>query len=423
MKKLFSLVLALSLLLCCALPTAALGHTEEKYLSDTLTLAGSGFDGVRMLTVSVIEELYNSGLGYEGEYSMMTSGSVFTKHTFTGVRLYELLLHEGLDDALPDSTPVKFISKDGYTILMTLGEIRTSNRGRYSAKDGALEEAELPVIVAFASDGEALLGPTGTESVYTRFEAEDGYIEGADNIGGPLRLIMGQTSSYEFNAPNCAKWLSAIVVGDQGNYVYSRETESGDAPAEPDRSGDWTHQGTQSGFRLKITGSEAVGTVYLSLAELESMTEGIVREYFAASAGRSAYEGITLEYLVCRYLRSGLDVPGKVTVKAGDGYSKSVDVGMVMNGIDSMYQPGEHRDVILAWAIDGAPLVPSQDSEGYNGANAFGPLRLVVENTISMWVKNVSEIVIGEETASTFTLYRSEACAAAAAEFYQNLSK
>lgn len=404
MKKLISLLMSLILILGCAQLCFASGtgyHTESSYLDDTLTLAGSGFDGVRELTVRAVEALYSDpDIGYENIYSTMTSGSVFSKHTFTGVRLYELLINEGMKKDLPDTTSVKLISKDGYTINLTLGDIRTG-RNRYASKGGDMEEQGLPALVAFASNSVPLVGPTGTESVYKRFDEQDGYDESAENIGGPLRLILGQTSSYEFNAPMCAKWLSAIVVGDDNGYVYSRKTDAEADNTEPDRTGDWTHAGKEPDFTLKISGSEAKGTVYLSLSELESMTEGTVREYYAASAGRNAYEGVTLKYLVMSFLGEDISQPTSVTVKAPDGYTKKVDVKTLLEGVDSFYQPGKHRDVLLAWAVDGAPLVENESSEGYNGKNGNGPLRLVVENTISMWVKSVSEIVIGDETGYT----------------------
>ena len=399
-KRILPLVLALALLLGCFVfaDAAASKHTEDKYLRDTLTLAGSGFDSVRTLTVAAIEAAADDpALGYENEYSLMTSGGVFSKHVFSGVRLYELLVSEGLDASLPDPTPVKFISKDGYTIPSTLGALR-GGLSRYSARGGELEESGLPVIAAFASDGVPLVGPTGTESVYLRFDESMGYVEAADNVGGPLRLVMGQESADEFNAPNCSKWLAAVVVGDADGYVYSRVSDAELDDSEPDRTGDWTHQGAQADFRLKIGGTEAKANVSLSLAELEAMTEGIVRENYAASAGRNAYEGVTLPYLVSLYLADGLEAPTSVTVRAADGYTKSLDAASVMGGMDSFYQPGKHRDLLLAWAIDGSPLVPGETSPGYDGTNAFGPIRLIAENTISLWVKNVSEIMIGEAT-------------------------
>lgn len=146
-------------------------------------------------------------------------------------------------------------------------------------------------------------------------------------------MVMGMTGSREFNAPNCAKWLAAIVVGDAGDYVFSREVTGTEMP-EIAQGGDWTHGNQYPDWTLTITGSEAVETV-LSLAEFESLREGVERAYCAASSG--------------------------------------------------------------CYAINGAPMVYDTASEGYNGENAFGPVRLVVENTISAWVKNVAVIILGEE--------------------------
>lgn len=379
-------------------------HQETNYLTDTLTLAGSGFGEVRTLTVAAIEGLYAEGdtsLAYTGEYSMMTSGSVFSRHTYTGLQLYPLMLREGLDENLPDSTPVQLIAKDGYCIYMNLGDLRSGKYGRYTAKGGVLEESGLPVLVAFASDGRALVGPTGTESVYKEFTEADGFDEECDNIGGPLRLITGQTSSYEFNAPNCAKWLAAVVVGDANGYVYHRDSGELIDDSQPDQSGDWTHNGSQADFRLVISGTEANGIHELSLAELEN-DQRRLRQYFAASGGRFAFEGLPLNVLISEYLAPGLDSPSQIKIKAADGMVKTVNPEIVNQGVDSFYQPGQHRDVLLAWAVDGSPLVPDENSAGYDGTNGFGPLRLVVENTISLWVKNVTEIVIGEENTSPY---------------------
>ena len=78
------------------------------------------------------------------------------------------------------------------------------------------------------------------------------------------------------------------------------------------------------------------------------MAEGTVRQYFAASAGRNAYEGVTLRYLVQQYLAEGLSASTRVTVKSPDGYAKQVDLSQLSGGIGSLYQPGETRDILLA---------------------------------------------------------------------------
>lgn len=422
MKKLISLILILALV--CA-PWAALAYDDgalhtayqgsgsvygaDSYLYDTLTLAGRGMGGVFRYTVADLESMARDetlGLRYENTYSLMTSGKVFSTARMTGLKLYPLLLSCGMDETLPDDTPVKCVSKDGYTIAFTLGDLRDDGRyGRYaSMTEPVPEETGLPVMIAFASNGLPLVGPTGDEPAYKIFTDAEGYSDEADNIGGPIRLVMGQTASTEFNAPNCSKWLAAVVVGDPDGYAYIRDTGAAPDDSEPEQDGDWTHPaGTMDDYTLTVTGSEASGTAVLTVYELEAMRESAVRQYYACSAGKNGYEGILLRDLVIKYLAPGLEAPTSVTVVAEDGYTKSVDMDGLMHGIDSHYQPGKHRDMLLAYAIDGAPMVRDKDSAGYNGSNAYGPVRLVVENTVSAWVKNVSRIILGAEEAYPFS--------------------
>ena len=245
-------------------------------------------------------------------------------------------------------------------------------------------------------------GPTGVEPVYREFAVADGYNEAADNVGGPIRLVVGQSGTGDYNAPNCIKWLAAIVVGDAGSYRYTRVTDNSALDDPVPTGGDWTHH--QAGYEaylsrtLTISGSEADKTV-LTLADLEALSKGRVRDYFAASGGRNVYEGVSLKQLLSAYLADGVEKPSAITVIAADGYAVHLDVEQVWSGIDSFYQPGERREIMLAYAVDGAPLVDNAAAVGYNGANAYGPLRLVVENTVSQWVKNVDCIVIGQEEA------------------------
>ncbi|MGE4484615.1 MAG: hypothetical protein AB7C97_05825 [Oscillospiraceae bacterium] len=386
-------------------------YGSDSYLYDTLTLAGSGMESVQSFTVKDLESLAEDeslNLGYWNTYSMLTSGSIFTAPSFSGIKLYDLLLYAGMDKDLPDSTPVKAVSKDGYTISFTLGQIRSEEYSFFSGKEMADAEVNgLPVIIAFGTNGYPLVGPTGTEPVTKRFEAADGYIETADNVGGSMRLIVGQTAADEFNAPNCAKWLAAVVVGDAAGYVYSRQTVDIDGSAEPATGGDWTHKGAAMNYTVTIKGTEAKDTV-LTLGQMESMTDCTARGYYAASAGKYAFEGIVLRQLIEKYLEDGVTVPSKITVVSVDGYKKQLDVADVINGIDSNYQPGKHKDVILAYAVDSAPLVAGKEDADYNGYNAYGPMRLIVENTISGWVKSVKEIIIGDDISS---LTRGDFCA------------
>lgn len=379
-------------------------YSKIDYLYDTLTLAGSGMPDVTTYTVLQLENLaFTTNLGYQNTYSLVTSGNDYTRPVMTGVKAYDFLVYAGMDKNLPDSTPVKFISKDGYAITLTLGQLRTGYSRYASLTAVTAEETNLPVLVSFGSNGLPLVGPTGTQAVYQEFTAADGYSQTADNIGGPLRLTLGQSFVGENNASYNSKWLAAIIIGNADGYVYSRETVAATTDDTVPNGGNWTHN--QTGYNkylsntLVISGSEAKAAE-LTVADLESLNSYIVRQYFAASGGRNVYEGVVLRDLITDYLVDGMNTPSKITIVAQDGYAVTIDVNDIINGIESFYQPGKHRDIILAYAIDGVPLVTDDKDTLYNDSNAYGPLKLIVENTGSQWVKSVAQIIIGN---STFT--------------------
>ena len=164
------------------------------------------------------------------------------------------------------------------------------------------------------------------------------------------------------------------------------------------KKGQWTHDKAPfdkySKTTLKVSGSGVKETREYTLAELEKKQS--IKDSFGASNGISGYQGVILRELVKENLKDGIDKPGSITVTGKDGYSTTLDVNDVMNGIESKYQQGEKRDVIIAYSVNGAPLVADEKANGFNGENGFGPMRLVVENQVSKWVKSVREIKIGE---------------------------
>ncbi len=678
--------LALCLCFCLLLPALALGaghapalrtdarwagsvYAQSRYIYDTVTFTGTGLGQETVLSVKALEALALGPLGLTQRYSLMTRGSVFAVHEMTGVRLYDLLRTLGMAEDLPEDTRVTIVAKDGYKTPMLLRHLKADYGLYTSPQDEEPVQAGLPVLLSLASDGAPLVGPTGDEEVSARFDADRGYVEGADNAGGPARLTIGQKSAGDYNAPSNAKWVARVVVGDEAGYTrpqgeaaqrealtvtvhsggeqtvtrwtpgqveaFAQERaahrvrgyqgdgrfyegadlwqflavqaglpgyegqaalrfEDGDSlsldlaylrnasgsyadytvdlegatipdahpmlayaadgeanaqgrlyaalPRRPGmletpmlravaaidvyvgergtlhtgeaaqkvlqltgegltqeagytvgeleadaslaftqgsyrgaglyallrragltvdaervtvigeteetigldelqaleaplllayardgeplgedgplmlaghdrtvtnvralrvsaKAGQWHHDGgvyseylTQT---LRITGPQAV-EAELTLAQLQSGYTPL-RMAFAASGGKNGYEGVALRELIQAHLKPGVKTPSAITVVAADGYRAAISVEDVMHGIESSYQPGAFREVLLAWAIDGAPLVPGEHSAGFTGENGYGPLRLVVENTISSWVKGVREIVIGEE--------------------------
>ncbi|MDO4545918.1 MAG: hypothetical protein Q4C25_07150 [Bacillota bacterium] len=665
------LVIVMMLATACGAEKSALhiNHSEDEfygsgdYVFSTVTFSGSEMESETVYSVKQLEEMTeDESLAYEGLYSMLTRGSIFSQHEMTGLRLYELLLETGLDEEASDDTEVKVVSADGYTTILTLGEIRESTDNTYDSMEVTEPvEESVPVILAFGSDGIPLTGPVGSRQPGEDVPEEEGFDEASENVGGPVRLIAGQKAPDEFNAPDNAKWVREIIVGDdtdydkhsgaaaeenclavtvtdedgsiideksftyaeiegfegtEANYYgeenyysgvdlweflasslefasregtveftgqdgtteeidieyfrnlkgdYSGYTTSKDGltitnvkpalgysvngqPSEdgiyallpaakgyeksskavpvtaitlkltgentlsenpygnskivingegvdeettltvnqlerysdlivtdgtqmgislaglleeigltvdaddvtvkgeseatytyeqlqkdrdgiflvtrengqpPEtggpvklgdvnnvsmitvgiKDGQWTHsQKPYSKFlnsKLKISGSEAAETRKYTLQELEDY-EYTVKDSFGSSKGVDGYQGVILRELIKDNLKEGVERPSKITVIGRDGYKTELSVDDVFNGIDSKYQQGEHRDVILAYSLNGEPLVRNENSDGFNGENGHGPLKLIVENQISKWVKNVKEIRIGE---------------------------
>lgn len=62
-------------------------YGTKAYLSSTLTLSGTGMKSEKAVTVEDIEKTaYCSSVGYQGIYSLMTSGGRFSKHEIRGRR-------------------------------------------------------------------------------------------------------------------------------------------------------------------------------------------------------------------------------------------------------------------------------------------------------------------------------------------------
>jgi len=199
-------------------------YGKGNYVFSTVTFTGSGMDRETVLSVKEIEELAydnDKDLGHEEKYSLLTSGSVFSESTFTGVKLYETLLYLGMDKNLSDDTRITVVSSDGYTMVMTLEEIKSSKYCRFgSASNPKVEEESLPVLLSFGSGGLPLVGPTGSEDTGKEMTEKDGFEEEAQNTGGPVKLTIGQKTCDDFNAPKNAKWVKEVIVGDPYDHTF-----------------------------------------------------------------------------------------------------------------------------------------------------------------------------------------------------------
>jgi len=197
-------------------------YGKGNYVYDTVTFTGNGMGKETVLSVKKLEQLAydkNKDLGYQNRYSMLTSGSEFSEHEFTGVKLYDLLISLGMSRKLDGNTSVTVSSADGYMVSFTLDELKSESYCCFtSMSDDQPSEKGIPVLLSFGSDGVPLVGPTGSEETGKTMSSSEGFDEKADNTGGPVRLIVGQQEASEYNAPRDAKWVTKVIVGENKDY-------------------------------------------------------------------------------------------------------------------------------------------------------------------------------------------------------------
>lgn len=383
-------------------------YGSAEYLDQTVLIAGNVIPEEKTFSVAELEKLINENpnLEYSGYYSLMSSGGEFHYHEYYGIKLYEFLKYCGLDDSCAGDTPIKVVSVDGFSYEMKWEEIKNSTDNTYENKGDAMAKySNVPKILAFASDGQPLVGPVGSTELGHVFTAEEGYIEEAENVGGPLRLVFGQKQPDSSNAPKNIQWVRQIIVGDD-DYQKAHEEmleaeqllRSNHEIVIDETVGTWNHfnepYSKHLQDELKIYGNGVKEERVYTLSDLESNEASTLINSFGASCGVNVYKGIKLKDIISENLKEEYDKPSKIYVESIDGYKTEINVDDVLNGVDSKYQLGENRDVIIAYAINGNPLVSGKDDLGFDGNNGSGSLQLVVENQISKWVKHVVAIEI-----------------------------
>lgn len=383
-------------------------HTYEPYNSPKYTdyeiiIHGNAMDREVRYKVSEIEKM--DDIKYEGEYSLSNSEYFWYYNTYKGVELLELLKKAGLNMNLPNSTPIQFITADNYNFApMTLGEIKDYSLYGYYEKDATdlgdgkfdgnvvkpLKDG-LPPLVAYGFNGYP----------YVIRPSDEGFNPGLGNDGGPLRVIFGKTSYNDTNGSNQVQFLKEIIVGG-GSAISNGDITGGTGestmkPIDPNSS--WNHNtGLYKQYLnepvLRITGSQVKEPVTLSLAQIQTLTQYAIRDIYTGDGIRE-FEGIVLWDLISKAvgLKDGVDNPN-VRVFSGANYNQILRSNeQLINGVDN--SKGENKKIILGYAVDGYPLVPNEGSQGYAFNNANGPLRLIIEENKSMWVKWVDCIVVG----------------------------
>jgi len=341
-------------------PYAHLKPPYDQYADDELKISGTGVRKEHTVAVGELEFMQN--YIFTGEYCLAKSETEKESAVYRGIDIYNYLRREVGFTAGADT--ITFKAADGSSQTFGLDEI---------AKTDYINEitgaGNLKVMLAFGKNEKPLVPDKDAE----------GYVAEAGNDGGPLRLIIGQTAPGDLNRGKSVKNVTEIIVnasaGDSWKHNYGVYTQHLDLPV------------------LRVTGSQVREPRTFSLRQLEALDDYIIRDIYM---GETEVEGVIMWNLIKDVvgLADGVTTPSSIRVFAGPQYNQLHNVSQVMNGV--VNSQGLTKEIILGYAINGYPLVPHASSPGYINNNEFGPLRVIVEENVSLWTKWVDCIVVGE---------------------------
>lgn len=378
-------------------------YNDSKYTDYEIIIHGDKIDKEVRYTVSDIEKMKD--IQIEEEYSLSNSEYFWYYNKYKGVTLWELLLKAGIEPNIDESTSIQFIAADNYNFApMTIKEIKDSSLYGYYEKDASDKgdgtfnggtvkplHSGMPVMVAYGFNGYP----------YVTRPTDDGFNPGLGNDGGPLRVIFGKTSYNDTNGSNQVQFIKEIIIGG-GTPISTSTGGSGDGETtykDVAANSSWDHN--QSVYVeyldmpvLRITGSQVKEPVTLTLRQIESMKQYAIRDVYSGDGIREL-EGVILWDIISKVvgLKDGVETPS-IRVFSGQNYNQILRSNeQVINGV--LNSQGKLKEIILAYAVEGYPLVPNEGSTGYVNNNAYGPLRLIIEENKSMWVKWIDCIVVG----------------------------
>lgn len=379
-------------------------YDDPKYTDYEIIIHGDEMDKEVRYTVSEIEAM--DDIKHQDEYSLSNSEYFWYYNTYKGVILWDLLLKSGIDPDIDENTSVQFIAADNYNFApLTIKDIKDDSLYGYYEKnaedlgdgtfDGSKEEplhTGMPVILAYGYNGYPyVIRPT-----------DEGFNPGLGNSGGPIRVISGKTSYNDTNGSNQVQFLKEIIIGG-GEAVSTGNqggTGTGEITQKPiDKDASWNHdRGDYKEYLdmpvLRVTGSQVKEPMTFTLRQIESLLPYAIKDTYTGDGIRD-FEGIILWDLISKVvgLKEDVDVPS-IRVFSGQNYNQILRSNeQVVNGV--LNSNGQIKQIILAYGVDGYPLVANESDKGYAHNNAYGPLRLIIEENKSMWIKWTDCIVVG----------------------------
>jgi len=356
----------------------AYAHIEEPYgaLADSaIRFYGEGLDEEQIFTVEQLESMQTQVQTLD--YSLLNSKGILSQQRYRGLAIYDLFAKIGIKSNAGD---VIVYAADGSSVTFSLSRLKKQDYSNHITG-----EEGLYALLAFGA-GDVEADPmTGVPLV--REKKDEGYVDAIGNNGGPLKLVIPQENAEDINSSLCVKDVVAVEVtanqidtwGHRMSDIYSEFLDYEMTLTIKNDDSEWSHNFTVS--------------------QLELLDDLIVRdEYSVLDIGTC--EGIDIWKFIQLIGKDvpGVDDPVAVTVYASDGYKNDLlsvffREGLV-NGVSG--DTGEPKKLIIAYALNGYPLVDEESHEGYTGlaGNSAGPLRVVAETNQGASVKYFNKLVV-----------------------------
>lgn len=357
----------------------AYAHTAEPYsgaAAKTVRFYGDGLNAEKTYSVFDLESMQKRAV--TRDYSILTTGGKLTEARYRGISVYELFSDIGIKSNAGD---VIVYADDGTSVTFSLSRLKKQNYTNYVSPS----QEPLGAVLAYGSgiaagdimDGRPLVAD----------ESFEGYDALYGNSGGTLKLVVPQEDKNDFNSGLCVKNVVAI------------EVTANDIDTWGHAMSDVYSEFLDYKFTFTVKNDDSEWTQDFTVRQLESLSGIIVRDkYSVLDLGEC--EGIDIWKFVKLIAGDvkGIDDPVSVTVYASDGYKNDLLSVFFKDGLEKGVEDenGDRKALILAYAINGYPLVDSESHEGYTGLarNADGPLRVVAETNQGASVKYVSKLVV-----------------------------
>jgi len=361
-------------------------HTELPYsdlAGNGITFSGEGLrlSGSKTFTVAEIEG--KQTLAVTGDYNIKKNSDSQSQVRYRGIPLYAFL--NSTDIGLkPNADQVIVTSSDGTSQTFSLSEVYKSNY--VNAQNPAINN--LQMILAYGSAPVTNPDPEDGKPLVQAKTAEAGYVEAYGNSGGPIRLIVGQTDSEDINSGKLVKDVVAIEVTASEMVSWNHSSSA------------VYQQYLDNTFQLQVVDSsnQSLLDKTYTVEQFEAFAQLVERDNITW-IGTQEWEGINLWDFVLQEAGSipGIADPTTVTAFAADGFNKELRSIFGLDALENGIKDGEKRvPIIIGYAVNGYPLVPGTNSEGYTALanNGDGPLRLMTHLNQGACLKQTVKLVV-----------------------------